>query len=97
MATFNRTIVELKPEVLRPRPRRERPFIVNFRINETLQIGRCCFKLRRFNLPRHLCGAVKNRTYRGRKCSFIFRIHHNRTIVELKLLLAQGGRFASAF
>ena len=33
----------------------------SFRINETLQTG-----------------AVENRTYRagGRKCSFIFRIHH---------------------
>ena len=43
-------------------------FIVNLRINEPLQIGRCCFQLRRFNLPRHLCGAVFNRTYRGQKC-----------------------------
>ena len=28
-----------------------RLFIVDFRINETLQIGRRCFQLRRFNLP----------------------------------------------
>ena len=31
--------------------------IVDFRINETRQMGRRCFQLRRFNLPRHLCGA----------------------------------------
>ena len=30
--------------------------IVDFRINDTLQIGRRCFQLRRFNLPRHLPG-----------------------------------------
>ena len=38
---------------------REFCFIVDPRINETLQTG-----------------AVRNRTYRGRKCLFIFRIHH---------------------
>ena len=53
-----------------------RRIIVDVRINETLQIGRRCFQLRRFSIPRHLCGAVRNRTYRGRKCSFIFRIHY---------------------
>ena len=46
--------------------------IVDFRINETLQIGRRCFQLRRFNPPRHLCGAVFNRTYRGVKVSIYF-------------------------
>ena len=33
--------------------------MVDFRINETLQIGRRCFQLRRFNPPQHLCGAVR--------------------------------------
>ena len=46
--------------------------IVDFRINGTLQIGRRCFQLRRFNRPRHLCGAVENRTYREAKVSLYF-------------------------
>ena len=61
-------------------------FIVDLRINETLQIGRRCFQLRRFSLPRHLCGAVKNRTYWGRKCSFIFNIHYSFSCLLLFLL-----------
>ena len=38
-------------------------FIVDLRINETLQTG-----------------AVRNRTYRGAKVLFIFRIHHSQIL-----------------
>ena len=49
-------------------------FIVDIRINETLQIGRRCFS-RQVGIPifgTRRCGAVFNRTYRGAKVSLYF-------------------------
>ena len=54
--------------------------IVNLKINETIQNG----AVRKPQLPffrwvgtvSNCADAVANRTYRGRKCLFIFRIHH---------------------
>ena len=35
-------------------------------------------------------GAVRNRTYRGRKCLFIFRFHHKSISVALFLNISQS-------
>ena len=52
--------------------------MVDLRINETLQIGRRCFQLRRFNLPNGVYAVRLETAPTGeRKCPFIFRIHHN--------------------
>ena len=55
--------------------------MVDFRINETLQIGRRCFQLRRFNLPRNLCGAVAKPQLPEAKVPHLFLeftiIHYN--------------------
>ena len=51
--------------------------IVDIRINETLQIGRRCFQLRRFNPPNGVYAVrLKTAPTGERKCFFIFRIHH---------------------
>ena len=53
-------------------------FIVDIRINETLQIGRRCFQLRRFNPPNGVYAVRLETAPTGeRKCLFIFRIHHS--------------------
>ena len=46
--------------------------MVDLRINETLQIGRHCFQLRRFNPPRHLCGAVRKPHLPGGESVYLF-------------------------
>ena len=40
--------------------------------SETLQIGRRCFQLRRFNQPQHLCGAVRKPHLPGGKSVHLF-------------------------
>ena len=54
--------------------------MVDLGINETLQIGRRCFQLRRLTPPNGVYAMWFLTAPTGeRKCPFIFRIHHSKS------------------